>query len=90
MQERREGTELEFGAAVGELLKVEGLARLLQVSEAWVRKGILERTLPHTKIGRNIRFTPAQVQQIIQAGERPPTRPPVDGRSGRSSARTRL
>ena len=89
MSETRELTGQQPEAAPGELLKVEDLAKLLKVSEAWVRKGVLERTLPYTKIGRNVRFTPTQVQQIILAGERPertrPTGPP-----SRGSARTRL
>ena len=89
MSELRGPTEQPSGATSGELLKVEGLARLLQVSEAWVRKGILKRTLPFTKIGRNVRFTPAQVRQIIQAGERPLGRA-AGAQSGRGSARTRL
>ena len=70
MSEARERKEKQSQAVPGELLKVEGLAKLLQVSEAWVRKGILKRTLPYTKIGRNVRFTPAQVEQIILKGER--------------------
>jgi len=62
----------------------------LSVSIAWVRKGVLERTLPYTKIGRNVRFTPAQVEQIVRAGERPPLRAADDRPRGRGSARTRL
>jgi excisionase family DNA binding protein len=37
------------------LLTVDQLALFLSVSRAWVRKGILERTIPYTKIGRNVR-----------------------------------
>jgi excisionase family DNA binding protein len=53
-------------------LTVAELAGVLNVSLAWVRKGVLERTLPFTKLGRSVRFTPAQVDQIVEAGERPP------------------
>jgi excisionase family DNA binding protein len=71
------------------LLTVDELAVFLAVSVAWVRKGVLERTLPYTKIGRNVRFTPQQVAQILEDGQRPPVRhEPV--RRSRGSARTRL
>lgn len=73
-----------------QLLTVRELAELLKVSQAWVRKGILERTLPFTKLGRNVRFTPAQVEQILQAGERPPIRADAGRSTHRGSARTRL
>ena len=74
----------------GGLLRVRELAELLNVSQAWVRKGVLERTLPYTKLGRSIRFTPAQVEQILTAGQRPPIRGPVGGRRHPGAPRTRL
>ena len=71
------------------LLSIEQVAEALNMSIGWVRKGVLERTLPHTKIGRSIRFTPEHIEQIIAAGERPPIQRP-DHAPGRGSARTRL
>ena len=83
------------GSAVGDpdsghLRTVQQLAEYLSVSIAWVRKGVLERTLPYTKTGRNVRFTPAQVVQIVKAGERPRLREVDDRPRGRGSARTKL
>ena len=71
------------------LLTVEEVAAVLNMSVGWVRKGVLERTLPHTKIGRSIRFTPEHIDQIVALGERPPIQRP-DPAPGRGSARTRL
>jgi excisionase family DNA binding protein len=50
------------------LLTVAELAVALRMSESWVRKGVLERRLPFTKLGRSIRFTPAQVEAIVSSG----------------------
>ena len=74
----------------GRLLRVRELAELLNVSQAWVRKGVLERTLPFTKLGRSIRFTPAQVEQILADGQRPPVRGPAQQRRHPGAPRTRL
>lgn len=48
------------------------------------------RTIPYTKIGRNVRFTPEQVVQIVKSGERPQLHPPSADISGRGSSRTKL
>lgn len=45
------------------LLSVGQLAEYLNVSEAWIRERILNRTLAYTKIGKHVRFTPEQVDQ---------------------------
>lgn len=71
------------------LLDVVELAVVLNVSPSWVRKGVLNRTIPYTKIGRTVRFTPEQVALIVTAGERPAvSRSSGVGRQG--SARTKL
>jgi hypothetical protein len=46
--------------------------------------------LPHTKIGKSVRFTPAQVEQILQDGERPRLHEPDHRPLRRGSARTKL
>ncbi len=74
---------------VPRLMTVEQLASYLNVPTAWVRKGILSRTLPYTKLSESVRFTPAQVTQILAEGENPPLRV-ADDRAGRGSARNRL
>jgi excisionase family DNA binding protein len=74
----------------GGLITVEELAAYLAVSVAWVRKGVLERTLPCTKIGRHVRFTPEQVEHIVRSGERPARETVGTIQHRRGSARTRL
>jgi excisionase family DNA binding protein len=72
------------------LLTVAETASALNMSEAWVRKGILERRIPYTKLGRSIRFTHEQVAQIIAAGEQPHVNDRIDRAPGRRTARTKL
>jgi excisionase family DNA binding protein len=71
-------------------LTVEEVAVLLGMSKAWVRKGVLERSLPFTKLGRSVRFTPDQVRQILRDGERLPARADPARSARRGTARTRL
>jgi excisionase family DNA binding protein len=80
------------GAAthVEPLLTVAEVAAVLRMSEGWVRKGILEGTLPFTKLGRSIRFTQAQVEAIIARGQRIPLSQEGQAQRHRGSARTRL
>jgi excisionase family DNA binding protein len=72
------------------LLTVPEAAATLNVSEGWLRKGILTRSIPFTKIGRSVRFTPAHLEQIVAAGEQVPVQRAEDRPAGRGSARTRL
>jgi predicted DNA-binding transcriptional regulator AlpA len=72
------------------LINAAELALFLGVSTAWVRKGVLQRTLPFTKLGRNVRFTPVQVAWILAEGEHPCREPERHGPRRRGSARTRL
>jgi hypothetical protein len=60
------------------------------MSEGWVRQGILEGTLPSTKLGRSIRFTQAEIEAIIARGQRVPLSQEGQARRHRGSARTRL
>ena len=71
------------------LMTVQELALYLNVSTGWVRKGVLSRTLPYTKLGKNVRFTPDQVAQILAAGDVPPAAG-SGGSPRRDSRRTRL
>ena len=72
------------------LINAAELALFLGVSTAWVRKGVLQRTLPYTKLGKNVRFTPVQVALILAEGEHPCREPERHGPRRRGSARTRL
>ena len=63
-------------------------AAQLQVSKEWLRKRVQSKQVPHIRMGRGIRFTSAQIDLIIAAGERC-AQLPAKPRS-RGSARTRL
>jgi predicted DNA-binding transcriptional regulator AlpA len=80
------------GAAthVEPLPTIPEVTAVLGMSEGWVRQGILEGTLPSTKLGRSIRFTQAQIEAIIARGQRVPLSQEGQARRHRGSARTRL
>jgi hypothetical protein len=55
------------------------------VSYSWLKKAAQRREVPCTHIGRAVRFSRTQVEEIIAAGEQPPLQT-----QRRTSARTRL
>lgn len=83
------------GAREPRLLDVEYVARLLGVSPYSVMRRVRSGDFPHVRAGRNsVRFTPAQVEQIIASltVEVNPSPPRVRGlseRNARARARRR-
>ena len=67
------------------LIDVEGLARLLRVDVAFVRRLVSERRIPYLKVGRYVRFEPADVWAWLDdrrvAAE--PERPTSSGRGAK-------
>ena len=53
------------------LLDIDGLAEYLRVPRSWVRDKVTARAIPHTRIGRHVRFAPEHVAAIVAAGEEP-------------------
>lgn len=55
------------------LIDIPQLAELLGVSEDYVRQRVKRREIPFTRLpgGKLVRFTSAQVHQILTAGEQP-------------------
>lgn len=51
---------------VARLLTPPEVADLLGVSEAWLRRQAAGRLIPCTRLGRQLRFTPGQVDAIVQ------------------------
>lgn len=45
-------------------LTSEQLAQVLGVGIGWVQDRVTDRTLPHHRVGRLVRFTPADVRAI--------------------------
>ncbi|WP_211271017.1 helix-turn-helix domain-containing protein [Streptomyces yerevanensis] len=46
-------------------------AELLQVPESWLRKKAAAGTVQHTRIGRHMRFSHADLRLLIRLGHRP-------------------
>lgn len=68
---------------IPQLLDIPRLAALLSINTRHVRRLIQERRIPFIKVGRLIRFDPAEIQQWIDANRRglgtlePVSRPPL-------------
>jgi excisionase family DNA binding protein len=51
------------------LLTITEAADVLNVPYNWLRVKVTERKVPHTRIGKHVRFTEQHLQQIIASGE---------------------
>lgn len=49
-------------------------AEWLNVSESWLRKKVAQRQVAHTRLGRNVRFTDADLAAIAAAGKVEPAK----------------
>ena len=71
------------------LLDVAGAAVHLGVSEAFVRRLVLERRVRYFKVGKFVRFRPPDLDAFVEAGRCEPVQPWVDVRSTRRRATAR-
>ena len=55
----------ESRSAAAPLLDIPAAADRLGVSERWVRRAVAERRLPFVKVGRYVRFRPADLDRYI-------------------------
>lgn len=55
-----------------ELLTPAEAAELLKVPESWLRKSVAARQIPCTFLGKHLRFSAADVEEIVRAGHRAP------------------
>ncbi|GHD27001.1 hypothetical protein GCM10007147_25640 [Nocardiopsis kunsanensis] len=60
-----------------ELLTPAEVAELLKVPESWLRKSVTARQIPCTFLGKHLRFSSADVEEIIRAGHRNPVTGPA-------------
>ena len=51
------------------LLTIEEAAVALAVPRSWLRDKVTARQVPHTRLGRHVRFTEGHLRQIIELGE---------------------
>ncbi len=56
------------------LLDVAGAAQYLSVTEHFVRRLVRERRVPFVKLGKFVRFHPADLDALIESGRRPAVR----------------
>lgn len=59
------------------LMTIDEAAEALRVPRSWLRDRVSARLVPHTRLGRHVRFTPAHLAQIIASGEEPSCSTPV-------------
>jgi excisionase family DNA binding protein len=55
-----------------EIYTIIEAARLLRVPEGWLRKKVTAGVVPHTRLGKHVRFTAVHLAQIVAAGELAP------------------
>ncbi|MCW2498744.1 MAG: DNA-binding protein [Frankiales bacterium] len=70
--------------APAQLLTPADVAELLSVTEAWVRRRAAAHLIPCTRLGRQVRFTAEQVQQIVETAAQPVAQLPAYGLTRRS------
>lgn len=52
-----------------EVYTIVEAARLLRVPEGWLRKKVTAGRVPHTRLGKHVRFTAAHLTQILDEGQ---------------------
>lgn len=65
---------MEQHKAEATLLRVDEFAATLRVTQACVRRWLLERRVASVKLGRLVRIPASEVQRLIDAGLRPAKR----------------
>jgi excisionase family DNA binding protein len=63
-------------------------ARLLSVRESWLRRRVTARLVPCTFLGRQLRFSHADVIAVAAAAARPSDAAPAGGRARRTPRQT--
>lgn len=60
-----------------ELFTIPEAAAALRVPEGWLRKKVTAGSVPHTRLGKHVRFTTEHLRQVITVGEVDPATEPV-------------
>lgn len=53
------------------LLNIDQAAEVLNIPAGTLRHKVSARAVPHTRIGRHVRFTAEDIAEIIAAGKQP-------------------
>jgi excisionase family DNA binding protein len=59
-----------------ELFTIVEAAELLRVPEGWLRKRVSAHAVPHTRLGKHVRFTAEQLREITAKAELQPVSVP--------------
>jgi excisionase family DNA binding protein len=70
------------------LYTIPEAAELLHVPEGWLRKKVSAGAVPHTRLGKHVRFTDEHLLRIVEQGESEPVSIPIATSQG-LSARSR-
>ncbi|MFI6320997.1 helix-turn-helix domain-containing protein [Nonomuraea sp. NPDC050556] len=46
-------------------------AERLNVPESWLREKVAKRQIPHTRLGKHVRFTEDDLEEILRAARQP-------------------
>ncbi len=60
------GGKPEAGEVPGRLLTIPEAARLLAVPESWLRERVRLRRVPHRRLGKHVRFTARDLEEIVE------------------------
>jgi excisionase family DNA binding protein len=55
-------------SAAVELFTIPEAAEALRVPEGWLRKKVTAGSVPHSRLGKHVRFTTEHLRQIVVAG----------------------
>lgn len=64
----------DAGHGVARLYTPSEAAEVLRVPESWLRKKAAARVIPYTFLGKHLRFSDDDLEQIVQSGSRQPGR----------------
>ncbi len=73
-----------------DLFTIAEAAASLRVPEGWLRKKVTAGAVPHTRLGKHVRFTAEHLRRIVSDGEAVPCHappPPGQGLSVRARRR---
>jgi excisionase family DNA binding protein len=62
-------TIAEGRSEVLDLYTIPEAAEILHVPEGWLRKKVTAGVVPHTRLGKHVRFTADHLQTIVRQGE---------------------
>lgn len=71
----------------GKLLDFDGAAEYLGVRPRWVRRAVLEKSIPYIKLRLLVRFDPADLDAYLAASRQEAVSGPLAKRATKSGAR---